>query len=242
MPTIKKRVTGKKKQQPEEEIRSAFHAVTQYIERYKKQAGIAVAVALMIVIAYAAYALVQSSRDKTAAQLLPAARELYSPAGAMQPDYQKALAQYQEIANKYPGAMSGAIAQYYIGNCLANLGRTEEALKEYRKFIDEHSGNKFLLGLVHQRMGYLYGSLDNQTEAVKSFALAESLLGTGLATMELAKLYELSGNPAESQKKYKEITEKLPATTWAMEARTKLPPPNLTPPPTPAVVKGGEKK
>jgi len=244
MPTIKKRVTNRRKHQPEEEIRSILHTVSEYITEYKKLSIIAAVVILTVVVALSAYAVIQSSKDSKAAQLLPAAHELYSPTGGMQPDYQKALERYQDIAKNYSGTMNGAVAQYYAGNCLANLGRSEEALKEYRTFINEYSGKKFLLGLVNQRMGLVYVSLGKQAEAVKAFGQAESLLGPGLSTMELAKLYERAGNPAESQKKYKEIAEKLPSTMWAMEARTKLPPPNLTAPPAPAATaaQGGVSK
>jgi tetratricopeptide (TPR) repeat protein len=117
--------------------------------------------------------------------------------------------------------MSAAIAQYYIGNCLEKLGQTDEAIKEYQTFVNTYSGRKFLLGLVYQRMGYAYVLLGKQAEAIKSFEQSDALDGPGVATIELARLYEASGNIPESQKKYKLIQEKLGGSSWSIEAMGK---------------------
>jgi len=84
--------------------------------------------------------------------------------------------------------------------------------------------------MVYQRLGYLYLVRGNREEAVKAFLRAESVGGAGLATAELAGIYERAGNTEEAQKKYKELSEKLPATTLALEAKLKLPPPDLKAP------------
>ena len=82
-----------------------------------------------------------------------------------------------------------------------------------------------MLGMVYQRMGYVYRGLGKKDDAVRSFQRADELLGTGMATVELARLYEQTGKVEESRRKYKEIKENLPNTQWAFEAMTKLPPP-----------------
>jgi tetratricopeptide (TPR) repeat protein len=103
-----------------------------------------------------------------------------------------------------------------------NLGRTDEALKEYGDFVKKHAGEKLLAGLVYQRMGYVYGMLGRQADAIKSFEQSEAVAGPGLATVELARLYEVSGNIPESQKKYKTAMNKLGGTAWATEAMGKV--------------------
>jgi tetratricopeptide (TPR) repeat protein len=159
--------------------------------------------------------------------MLDKAYAFYNPAGGTQPDYQQALQGFQEVVKQFGGTFSGAVAQYLVGNTLAQMGRPDEALKEYDSFLKRHSSEKLLAGMVYQRMGYVYAAQGKQEEAVRSFSKAESLTGTGMATFELARIYERSGNILEAQKKYKELSEKLPATTLALEARTKLPPPDL---------------
>lgn len=230
MPTIKKRGFAVKKQ-PEQEILTIAHTVSTFVSSYKKQFMIAVSSLVAIVVIIAGYWLVKSLEEQKAAPLVATAYEFYSPAAGANVDYSKALSLFREIQNKYPGSKSGAIAQYYIGNCLVNLDRPEDALKEYQTVVTKYSSDKLLLSLVYQRMGYVYSSLGKQADAMKSFEQSESLMGPGTATVELARLYEASGNVLEAQKKYKTIAEKLAGTTWGMEAIHKVQ--NIEPAPNP---------
>jgi tetratricopeptide (TPR) repeat protein len=118
--------------------------------------------------------------------------------------------------------MSAAIAQYYVGNCLAALGQPDDAIKEYQLFVSKYAGEKYLLRLVYQRIGYVYSTLGKQAEAIKAFEQSEAIGGPGVATIELARLYENSGNTSESEKKYKLAQEKLGGTTWGIEAMGKV--------------------
>jgi tetratricopeptide (TPR) repeat protein len=102
------------------------------------------------------------------------------------------------------------------------LGRLDEALKEYQFFVTKYSGEKYLLALAYQRLGYLYGALGRQADAVKAFEQSEALGGPGVATVELARIYESSGNSIESQKKFKIIQEKFGGTNWSVEAMGKV--------------------
>jgi tetratricopeptide (TPR) repeat protein len=221
MPTIKKRGSAVKKQ-TEQEILTIAHTVSAFVSSYKKQFTIAVSSLVAILVIIAGYWLVKSLEEQKAAPLVATAYEYYSPAAGANVDYSKALSLFREVQKKYPGSKSGAIAQYYIGNCLVNLDRPDDALKEYQTVVTKYSSDKLLLGLVYQRMGYVYSSLGKQADAVKSFEQSESLMGPGTATVELARLYEASGNVLEAQKKYKTIAEKLVGTTWGMEAINKV--------------------
>ncbi|HTP04403.1 MAG TPA: tetratricopeptide repeat protein [Nitrospirota bacterium] len=221
MPTIKKRGPAVKKQ-PEQEILTIAHTISAFVSTYKKQFTIAVSTLVALLVIIAGYWLMKSLEEQKAAPLVATAYEYYSPAAGATVDYGKALLLFREVQKKYPGTMSGAIAQYYVGNCLVHLDRPEEALKEYQTVVTRYSSDKLLLGLVYQRMGYVYYSLGKQADAVKSFEQSESLMGPGTATVELAKLYEASGNVPEAQKKYKTIAEKLAGTTWGMEAINKV--------------------
>jgi tetratricopeptide (TPR) repeat protein len=178
--------------------------------------------------------------EQNAGPLFAAAYEQYSPTAGATPDFARALDLFRNLHIKYPSSLSGEIAQLYAGNCLMNLGRTEEALKEYQGFTGEYKNDNFLLGLAYQRMGYLYSALGNQPEAIKAFERADSLSGPGAATVELARLYEASGNSQESQKKYKTIADKLAGTAWAMEAMGKVQ--KIESPPGPSPIKDAGKQ
>jgi tetratricopeptide (TPR) repeat protein len=221
MHTIKKKGYTAK-EHSEQEIVTIAHKVSGAFSTYRKQILIAVSAVAALLVILAGYSLMRSSQEKKAAPLVAAAYESYSPSTGAAPDYAKALALFSDIRNKFSGTRSGAIAHYYVGNCLVNQGRMDEALKEYADFAKRYSGEKLLSGLVYQRMGYVYGILGRQAEAIKAFEQSESVSGPGVATVELARLYEVAGDLPESQKKYKAALNKLGGTAWAAEAMGKV--------------------
>jgi tetratricopeptide (TPR) repeat protein len=221
MQTIKKRGLAVPHQQ-EQEIVTIAHRISAVLSKYRRPALIVLSVAVALAVAWGGYSLLRSQKELQASPLISAAYEFYKPATGAPADYGKALELFREISAKYSGTTSGAIAQYYTGNCLADLGKTDEAVKEYQEFIKRYGGDKFLLGLVQQRLGYAYLQSGKPDEAKKSFEQSELLLGPGAATVELAKQYEAAGNQAEAEKKYKTILEKMAGTTWSREAMGKV--------------------
>ena len=85
---------------------------------------------------------------------------------------------------------------------------------------------------MYQRLGYLYTMLGKQADAIKAFKQSEAGAGPGVATVELARLYEVSGNIPDSQKKYKMVMSKLGGTSWSTEAIGKVQ--TIAPVPQPA--------
>jgi tetratricopeptide (TPR) repeat protein len=201
--------------QTEPQLMTIANKAVDLVTLHQKNLTIVAAVIAAVLVIAAGYTLFQSSNDKKASVLLAAAQAFYQEQAGVAPDYAKALEQYREVQKKYPRTMSGAIAQFYIGNCLVKLNQPNEALREYETLAKKYSGEKELAGLAYQRMGYVYSALGKQSDAIASFEQAEAAIGPGIATMELAKLYELAGNTAEAQKKNKVIAEKLGGTTFA---------------------------
>jgi len=230
MPKIKKK--AKSLMQTEDEIKSIAHNVFDYYRSYQKQFSIALAVIVLVLAATLVYAIVGSSNEKKASQMMSAAYDAYDPRGGAPANYPQALQRFQDIVKQYGGTVNGAIAQFFIGNTYVQMGQPEAALKEYEAFINKYSSEKFLLGQVYQRIGYTYLAMGKQDEALKAFGQAEAITGTGPATLELARLYERAGKSQEALKRYKDISDSLPSSAWAMEARKKLPPPNLGQAPT----------
>ncbi|OGW36598.1 MAG: hypothetical protein A2010_03240 [Nitrospirae bacterium GWD2_57_9] len=220
MATIKKKGYASQKH-PEQEIVSLARTVSDWVSENNKIFTIAVSVLAAVLVLVGGYSLKRSLDEQKAGVLLAAAYEAYSPTAASTPDHTRAVELFRNVTKKYPSSLSGAIARYYAANSLMNLGRTEEALSEYEYFTT-HYKDPFLLGLVYQRMGYLYSAFGKQAEAIKSFERADALIGPGMATMELARLYESSGNSGEAEKKYRVIADKLQGTAWAVEAQGKV--------------------
>lgn len=244
MPTIKKRgYAAKKKQQPGQEIVTAANKVSEIARANRKPLTIAGSVIAAVLIIAGLVSLMRSMQEEKAAPLLASAYEIYSPSKGTPPDYTKALELFRDVNKRYSSTRSGAMAQYYAGNCLMSLGRNDEALKEYQSFVSKYSGDKFLLGLVYERMGYLFNALGKQSDAIQAFEKSESMAGPGVSTVELAKLYEAAGNIPAAQNKYKLISDKLAGTKFAMDAMSKVqkistPPASAPGTPFPAPAKG----
>lgn len=223
MATVKKRSSASRsRKQPEQKIESIANTIVLFLSQNRKSITIIAAGLAAVILIVSAYTLKRSMDEQHAAPLLASAYEVYSQASGSSDQYTKALELFRAVQKQYSSSLSGKIAAYHAGNCLMSLGRNEEALKEYQTFIKEHENEKLLLGLVYQRMGYLYRELGQQAEAIKSFEKADMLTGPGVATIELARLYEASGNGPESQKRYKAVADKLPGTSWAAEAMGKV--------------------
>jgi tetratricopeptide (TPR) repeat protein len=238
MPTIKKRGNAAKSREPEQEIRTLAHNASEFLAAHRKNVTIIVSAFAAVLIFAAGYRIMQSVQEQKATPLVVSAYGYYSLSQGTGADFAKALELFRSVQKQYPSARSGAIAQYYIGNCLANLGRNDEALAEYQTFVSKYAGDKFLLGLVYERMGYVYSELGKQADAIKSFEQSEALIGPGITTLELARLYEAAGNASASQQKYKTIADKLAGTAWAMEATGKVQ--KIAPVQLPAPPSGGK--
>ena len=229
MAKIKKK-TPKAQHQPAEEIRSIAHRVADSYRAHRNPFNAALAVIVVAAAVLIVSALISANKEKQASLLLAAAYQAAEPGGAVPVSYPLALQRFQDVVRQYGGTMSGAVAQYSLGNTYAEMMQYDQAVQEYEKFTKQYGKERFLLPFVYQRMGYAYLALGKQDQAIDAFRRAEAAGGPGPATVELARLYDRSGNAVEAQKKYKEVSEKLAATSWAVEARAKLPPPVLTAP------------
>lgn len=214
MRTIKKQAYEAKKQ-PKQDIEGIFQSLIAIYGRYRMHVQVAAAAVLILLIGLGGYSLYQSSNERKASALLAPALDVYS---SPQPDLEKAAELFREVRKEYPRTLSGSIARYYEGNCLADRGRMQEALDQYREIVQHGGSGNMLLSMAYQRMGYTYHALGNREESIKAFEQAESLKGPGMATFELAKLYALSGNQEASQKKYKILTDSLPGNPLSEEA------------------------
>lgn len=225
-------------QTQEQKVDAMTHKATDLLKVYGKQMIIGASLLAAVLVIGGAYMIKKSVDERKSGPLLAAAEEVYNVPGASKADLEKALELFRGVRNEYSGTMNAYIAHYYIGNCLADLGQTDEALKEYQSLVDSYSGDKFLLVLVYQRMGYLSSALGKQADAVKAFEQAEMLGGPGVATVELAKQYNAAGDSIKAQEKYKVVQDKLGGTSWAGEAMGKVQ--AIKPAPQPA--SGNEEK
>ena len=126
MPKIKKK--AKALMQPQDEIKSMAHNVSDYYQVYQKQFNLAIMVIVLALAVTVVYSFVQSGNEKKASQMLSAAYDAYNPGGGAPANYPQALQRFQAIVKQYGGTVNGAIAQFYTGNTYVQMGQQEAAL------------------------------------------------------------------------------------------------------------------
>lgn len=224
MAKIKKR--GQREHAPYE-FKSMTHDIADFYQEHQKQFNAGLLLVAVVIVAAILFSMAKAGKEKSAGLLLETAYASYGDRGGRDQNYEKALQGFQEVVRQYGGTVNAAIAQFYAGNTLVKMGRTEDALKAYQECVQRYSGEKFVAAQAYQRMGYLHLSLGKDDDAAAAFNKAEALTGAGVATLELARLLERAGKTKEADAKYRELTERLPGTVFAQAVRAKLPPPEL---------------
>jgi predicted negative regulator of RcsB-dependent stress response len=220
MVTIKKKSAGGQSQN-EEKALAFFGRISDSVKVYQKQFAIALSLVVAILVVMGISSFLQTRKEHKAAPQLAAAYELYRPASGTSDD-QRALDAFLAVAKQFPDTKSGMMAVFYAGNCLTDMGKANEAVQQYQSLINNHSNEKMLVGLAYQRMGYVYLGLGKTDDAKKSFQQAEAQLGAGASTIELARLYEITGDMPGARDKYKAVLDKLAGTGMAAEAMSKM--------------------
>ena len=200
----------------EQDIVGAFHEIAVFYEQYRRQIQTIVSAILAILVLVGGYSLYQESRDRKASAMLAQAMDAYR---ASQSGDERSLDLFKKVRTAYGGTLSAHIAQYYAGNCLMNMGRSQDALAEYQDLVKRTGVDTGLRGLAFQRMGYAQAALGNAEGSLKAFEQAEALLGPGVATLETARLYEAQGKAGEAKKKYDSVAPVLPVSAPAGGAK-----------------------
>jgi tetratricopeptide (TPR) repeat protein len=229
MAKIKKRAP-KRDLTAREEFRSIAEGVADFYRAHRNPFNIVLTAVVIVLVVMVGHSLISSNKEEQAGRLLDQGYQALEPGGGMPANYPVALQRFQDVVNQYGGTLSAAIAEYSVGNTYEQMGQHEQAVREYEKFTHLYGKEHFLLPFVYQRMGYAYLAMGKEAEAVKAFTMAETTGGAGPATVELARIYDREGKTADALKQYKVVSEQLSGTSWALEARTKLPPPDLQAP------------
>ncbi len=100
---------------------------------------------------------------------------------------------YEKLAATYPRSPAGALAKFYAGNSLYELKKYEEAIADYRKYLDVAGANAPFAGLAKQSIGYAYEAEKKLPEAEKMFQELSADAGSAtafLSLFDLARVYE----------------------------------------------------
>ena len=134
------------------------------------------------------------------------------------------LPKFMEAADTYPATVAGQSARLHAAETLAQLGRTDDALKQ----LDLRAASKRPLMVNAARLAKASVQLRaGQYDAAIAVLKAESELATSTLPaeamlFELARAYRLAGKTAEARATLQQIIDKHGTTPFGAEAKTEL--------------------
>lgn len=203
----------KKKEQEDvhlENVQEALSKSEAFIEQYRKQLVIGVAVVVAVVVAvilFNTYYLAPREQEAQEA-LLPAVAAFENDQYEVALRGDESFDGFEAIVDEYGLTDAGELAAYYAGVCAYQLGEYEVAVDYLGKF-DNASVN--LAPAARMLQGDAYCNLEEYKKAAKCFEKAadsESALVAPRALKKAGLAYEALGDYAKAVKAYTTIKEK----------------------------------
>ena len=138
---------------------------------------------------------------------------------------QQAAGMFQDILAQYPSTSSAKISSFLLGNSLMEEEDYQGAIKAYLAFVQEHSQDHILVGLVQQRLGLAQLLSGDREAAVNAFdAVLENpqALNKDQVLFELAKLAESEEKHDQAVQQYKRLIQEHPLSPLSTEANLRI--------------------
>ncbi len=134
-----------------------------------------------------------------------------------------ALPKFLAAADAYPSTKAGIAARYHAAACLVGLGRTKEAIDQYKQVIDRASsdiyGDMGRLGLAEAEMQA--GQYDAAINGYRELS-TKANLPTDAILMQMGRAYAAAGKKAQAQQTFQRILDEFPQSQYAQQARREL--------------------
>jgi predicted negative regulator of RcsB-dependent stress response len=223
--TIKKKIS-KKNSDTETNVQEKLEDIRKSFQKRQKTIAVYGLIGLSAVIVIGGIALYRYNANVKAQQLEYEGVKVYSnlyrktPA----PGKEKARNALVFFTQAYEKKKSPGLL-LYIADAHSDLGQFDEALKALDTFTKKYSRQQTMLPLAYQKMADVQLRKGNREEALKALGKIASLPGDLLKDVVLAqtaRLLEQEGKKTEAIAKYRELTEKYPASPYAEEAKAKI--------------------
>ena len=134
-----------------------------------------------------------------------------------------ALPKFMAAADAYPSTSAGIAARYHAAACLVALGRTKEAIDQYKQVIDRAGtqlyGEMARLGMAEAQTQA--GQYDPAINAYRDLS-TRTTLPTDAVLMQLGRAYAGAGRKAQAQQTFQRIIDEFPQSQYAQQARREL--------------------
>lgn len=147
-----------------------------------------------------------------------------------------AAAALQKVSTDYSGLSAGQLALVERARLLEVAGKSEEATKAWQEAVSATAEPTYHFRAL-SGLGNAYRNEKKFAEAAQQFEQAKSSM-TGLwkeiATLELARTYELAGDVGKATGLYEELAKQTPSSKFADEASARVAALKTPPEPSPA--------
>ncbi len=137
----------------------------------------------------------------------------------------QAVLQYQKVIKEYPRSSIAPLSQYQLGLLLEKKNDQAGAIEVFQKFMTQHPDRESMVGLVAQRLGYIYLQQGEREKAEKSFTKVLSIPGAlnkDHVLFELGKLEEDQSRPEGALARYQELQEQFPNSPLTSETAVRI--------------------
>jgi tetratricopeptide (TPR) repeat protein len=206
----------------EDALVSTYVKLTSFYETNKRAISIGMTALVVAVFAVVIFLKNRSDNNEKAITALGAIFETYD-AGQFQKSVdgipEKNIQGLKSIVDNYGGSPTGDLARFYLANAYAQLGRNDEALKEF----EDYSPPGELLSVSRlSGIGSCYEAKSMFKEAAASFEKAATQYPKDVSAAEnlnnAARDYGQAGDREKAIDLYKRIKKNYPTTAFARDA------------------------
>lgn len=185
--------------------------------------GLAVIIIIMAVVLY-----IQTQTTAESDSLLPfdSAQGMYLQASNAQ-DLQKAITQFEAIAQRWGNTSSGRQALLYLGLSYRRLGDYDKAITYFQRFVAKGEKNDVLRAAGEEALAASYEDGGNLKGAAKAYSdmaqhFASDSLAAPRALLGAGRCYEGLKDYASARKAYQEILDRYPTSARNYDAKVAL--------------------
>ncbi len=215
----------------EAHLLSGMERLAMVLHQYQRSILIGFLVLLIAVVVVGVVMWLDHRKTEQAVALEERATRLYLDRPVDQPtkadeNLKQAVVLYHESLDMYPRSPIAPLTLYRLGNALVQANDLDGAISAYQKFIGMYEGNRTLLSLVYQRLGYTYllkGNAEHAGKALSAVLGMPEALNKDQVLFELGKLEESQSRPEGALARYQELMKTYPNSPFTGEAavRTK---------------------
>jgi len=224
-----------RKQIKQDELVSGYASAGAWLHSHADQAKTVAIGAVVLALALGGLLYFRGERVQESQRAFDEAHALFSGtvgkpedggvAASKEEKFNKALAAFQGVAERYGSLTAGRRARYYSALCALELGEKQKAETILRDLAGRAQAGAIGTELAELSLARLEAAPGTFDQAIARYSKLADEKSTGYprdyVLMSLAAAYEQAGRLAEAAATFRRIVEELPASPFANDARTR---------------------